>query len=499
MQGKLAWTFGITTVALFMTALDNLVVVTALPKIQQDLGASLSSLEWVVNAYTLTFAVLLLTGAALGDRFGRKQLFIIGLTIFTGASVLAAVSNGSEMLIAARALQGLGGAIVTPLTLTILAAEVPPEKRGAILGAWGGIAGLAVAIGPVVGGALVDGISWQWIFWLNVPLGAVALPLAWIHLRETRGPYGKLDLPGLLLAVAGLFLIVWGVVRSNDLGWGAGEVLATIIAGVVLVVAFLGWESRTPTPMLPLRFFGSRAFSAANGASVAMYFGMFGSIFLLTQFLQTVQHYSPLGAGLRMLAWTGVTMFVAPAAGMLSDRYGGRPFMAGGLALQAIALGWMAAIATPTVAFSHLVAPFVIAGVGMGLFFAPVANVVLSSVRPEEEGQASGANNAMREFGGVLGVTIVAAIFATRGHYPAPPDFSGQPFVDGLKPAVWVGASIVAVGALICLLIPKPSRQLAPEAQAQPSFAGMGSCVPTVLVHLPAPVVAPVPATTADA
>ena len=461
MQGKLAWTFAITTTALFMTALDNLVVVTALPQIQKDLGASLSQLEWVVNAYTLTFAVLLLTGAALGDRFGRKLLFVIGLSIFTIASVLAALSTGSEMLIVARALQGLGGAIVTPLTLTILAEDTPPEKRGAILGAWGGIAGLAVAIGPVVGGAIVSGISWQWIFWLNVPIGLAAVPLAWIHLRETKGPADKLDIPGVVVSAVGLFCIVWGVVRANTLGWGSTEVIGFILVGIAIMCVFVYVESRSKAPMLPLRFFRSRAFSAANGASIAMYFGMFGSIFLLTQFLQTVQGYSPIQAGVRMLAWTGVTMLVAPAAGILSDRYGGRPFMAAGLALQAVALGWLAAIMTPTVSYLSLLAPFIIAGVGMGLFFAPVANVVLSAVGWQEQGQASGANNAMREIGGVFGIAVLAAIFANQGGY-----FTAETFMDGLTPAIWVGAVVVGIGAVVCLLIPRTAGQAVAASQA---------------------------------
>ena len=463
MSNKLAWTFGITTVGLFMTALDNLVVMTALPQIQKDLDATLSQLEWTVNAYTLTFAVLLLTGAALGDRFGRKLLFVSGMSLFTIASMICALSTGSEMLIVGRALQGCGAAVVTPLTLTILAHETPPEKRGAILGAWGGIAGLAVAIGPIVGGAITTGIAWQWIFWLNVPIGLVTVPLAWIHLSETKGPFGRLDIPGLLLAVVGLFCVVFGVVRSNTLGFGSGEVLGLIIFGVVVLAGFVVWEARSPTPMLPPRFFRNRTFSATNGASVAMYFGMFGSIFLLTQFLQTVQGYSSLGAGVRLLAWTGVTMFVAPVAGMMSDRYGGRPFMAAGLALQAIALGWMAAIITPTVSYTTLVGPFIVAGIGMGLFFAPVAAVVLSTVRPEEEGQASGANNALREVGGVLGVAVLAAIFANQGGY-----FTAQNFVDGLKPAVWAGAIIVGIGALVCLLIPKARH--APATVEEPEL-----------------------------
>jgi EmrB/QacA subfamily drug resistance transporter len=480
---KTIWTFAITSVALFMVTLDNLVVTTALPVIRKDLGASLSQLEWTVNAYTLTFAVLLLTGAALGDRFGRRLLFSIGISIFTLASAAAALAPSATALDVARAAQGIGGAIVTPLTLTLLSAAVPANRRGLALGAWGGIGGLAVAIGPLVGGAIVQGLSWQWIFWINIPIGAVTLPLAWIHLRESKGPYGKLDIPGLVLAVDGLFCVVFGVVRSNDLGWGDINVLGVIAAGVVLIAAFCWWETHTQTPMLPMRFFRNRAFAATNGVSVAMYFGMFGSIFLLSQYLQIVLGYSPIAAGVRLLAWTGVTMFVAPVAGILSDKYGGGPFMAAGLALQAVALGWLAAIAkVPPLPFSHYAVPFVLAGVGMGLFFAPVANVVLSAVRPEEEGQASGANNALREMGGVLGVAVLAAIFASKGGYYPP-----QHFVDGLKPAVWVGAGVVGLGALIALLIPKGGRQRAPEAQEIPAFGGMGSCVPIHTEHIAAP------------
>jgi EmrB/QacA subfamily drug resistance transporter len=447
-----------------------------------------------VNAYTLTFAVLLLTGAALGDRYGRKQMFVIGLTIFTAASALAALSTDINMLIAARALQGLGAAIVTPLTLTILSAATPPEKRGAILGAWGGIAGLAVAIGPIVGGAIVEGIDWQWIFWINVPIGLIALPLAWRRLTESRGPYGKLDLPGLALSALGLFGIVLGVVRSNTEGWGSAQVLGLIAAGVVLVAAFVWWEARTSTPMLPLRFFRNRGFSAANAASVAMYFGMFGSIFLLTQYLQIVLGNSPLDAGLRMLAWTGVTMFVAPVAGAMSDRVGGGPLMAAGLGLQAIALGWLAAVAGPDTGFGSLVVPFVLAGVGMGLFFAPVANVVLSAVRPEEEGEASGANNALREVGGVFGIAVLAAIFAHYGGYPPPP----ENFIDGLTPSLWVGTVVLAVGAGLAILIPRGGRQREAVAEEIPAFGGMGSCVPVTVQHIsgggePATVAAPEP------
>jgi EmrB/QacA subfamily drug resistance transporter len=452
------WTFAITSVALFMTTLDNLVVTTALPVIRRDLDAGLSGLEWTVNAYTLTFAVLLITGAALGDRFGRRRLFVIGLGIFTLASAGAALAPSIDVLIAARALQGLGGAIVTPLTLTILSAAVPAERRGLVLGAWGGISGLAVAIGPLVGGAVVEGISWQWIFWLNVPIGLALIPLAALRLRESRGANDSLDLPGLGLASVGLLGIVWGLVRGNQLGWGSPEIVATLSGGAVMLALFVHWELRAPAPMLPLRFFRNRTFSAANAASLLMFFGMFGSIFLLAQFFQTVQGYSPLDAGLRILPWTAMPIFVAPLAGALSDRIGGRPLMALGLTLQAAGLGWIAAVSTPTVAYSALVTPFVLSGVGMALYFAPVANVVLSSVRPEEEGQASGANNAIRELGGVFGVAVLASVFAHYGGYG-----TGQSFVDGLTPAIYAGAGVVALGALAALGI-KRSRHSEQES-----------------------------------
>jgi EmrB/QacA subfamily drug resistance transporter len=459
------WTFVITSLALFMVVLDNLVVSTALPVIRVDLGASLEELEWTVNAYTLTFAVLLLTGAALGDRFGRRRMFVIGLVLFTGASAAAALAPSMNALIAARAIQGIGGAIVTPLTLTILSDAFPNEKRGLALGAWSGIAGLAVASGPLVGGAVVDGISWQWIFWLNVPIGVVLAPLALGFLRETRGPAKTLDLPGLALVSSGLFGIVWGLVNGNSDGWTSPQIVTALSLGAILTAGFVAWELRARAPMLPMRFFRDRAFAAANGASLFMYFGMFGSIFLLTQFLQTVQGHSPLGAGLRVLPWTAMPMIVAPIAGALSDRIGGRPLMATGLGLQAIGLAWLAAVSTPTVPYTELVIPFILSGTGMAMFFAPVANVVLSAVRPEEEGQASGTNNAIREVGGVFGVAVLASLFAHYGGYGTP-----QTFVDGMTPALWVGAVVVAVGSLLSLLIPRRLRSQEQPAE-QPEVA----------------------------
>src|SRR2546430_5601968 len=252
---RMLWAFAITSIALFMVTLDNLVVTTALPVIRRDLHASLQGLEWTVNAYTLTFAVLLLTGAALGDRFGRKRVFTVGMVIFTAGSAAAALAPSLSALIVARALQGVGGAIVTPLTLTLLSAAVPPERRGLALGAWGGIAGLAVAVRPLIGGAVVQGISWQWIFWLNVPIGIVVIPLAIARLNESVGPASRLDLRGLCLASAGLFGIVWGLVRGNGLGWANPQIVGSLGVGALLLGAFLLWERRAPAAPVPPRVF----------------------------------------------------------------------------------------------------------------------------------------------------------------------------------------------------------------------------------------------------
>ncbi|MHB8325483.1 MAG: DHA2 family efflux MFS transporter permease subunit [Candidatus Dormibacteria bacterium] len=444
------WTLALVSAALFMVTLDNLVVTIALPSIRRALGASIGSLEWTVNAYTLTFAVLLVTGAALGDRFGRRKMFVAGLALFTVASAAAALAPTVSTLIAARAVQGAGAAMVLPLTLTLLSEAFPAGRRGLALGIWGGISGLGVALGPVLGGAVVSGLSWHWIFWLNVPVGLVVAPLALARLAESRGPNRSLDLVGLALASLGLFGIVYAVVRANALGWGSLTVEGLLAGGAVLVAGFVTWELHTAAPMLPMRFFRSRAFAATNAAALAMYFGMFGSIFLLAQFFQTAQHFSALQAGLRTLPWTGMPMLVAPLGGVLSDRIGSRPLMAAGLALQAIALGWIGMAVGVGTPYSSLIAPFALAGIGMALVFAPAANAVLASVRPHEAGQASGAMNAIREIGGVLGVAVLATVFSAHGGYG-----SSHLFVQGLVPAVFVGAIVLAAGAVFALAVPR--------------------------------------------
>jgi EmrB/QacA subfamily drug resistance transporter len=442
-------TLAIVSVALFMVTLDNLVVTNALVSIREDLGASLEELEWTVNAYTLSFAVFLLTAAAVGDRLGRRAVFVAGLGVFTLASAAAALAPSTDALIAARAIQGLGAAIITPLSLTLLSEAFPAERRGLALGVWSGVSGLGVALGPVVGGAVVEGFSWQWIFWLNVPVGLAVAPVALAMLAESRGPARSLDVPGVSLASAGLLGVVFGIVRAQTLGWTSTTVLASMGVGVALLAAFVAWELRAKTPMLPMRFFRNRAFAATSGVSLAMFFGAFGSIFLLAQFFQVAQGYSPLEAGIRTLPWTAMPIFVAPIAGLLSDRIGSRPLMATGLALQAIGLGWLALVTEPDVAYGLLVPAFVMAGAGMALVFAPAANAVLGAVRPSEAGQASGATNTIREIGGVLGVAVLATVFTDVGGMASPTDY-----VDGLVPAVWVGAAVLAAGALVALLVP---------------------------------------------
>jgi EmrB/QacA subfamily drug resistance transporter len=452
------WTLGIVSVALFMAVLDNLVVSVALPTIHRDLGASIQSLEWTVNAYVLAYAVLLLTGAALGDRFGRKRMFVVGLAVFTGASALAGLARSTELLVAARAVQGTGAAILTPLTL--LAEAFPPERRGMAIGVWSGVSGIAVAIGPLVGGAVVQGISWHWIFWLNVPIGIALMPLAIRHLSESRGPYGSLDLPGLVLAVPGAFGVVFGLIRAQALGWTSATVLGSLILGALLLGGFVAWERRASAPMLPMEFFAKRSFAVTNVASLSMYFGMFGSIFFLSQYMQDVLGNTPLQAGLKLLVWTGATMLVAPLAGVFSERLGSRPFMFAGLSLQAGALAWLASITATHLAYSQMLVPFAMAGAGMALVFAPSANAVLASVRTAQAGQASGANNAIREVGGVLGVAVLASVFTGSGGYASP-----QAFVDGLIPAVWVGVGVLAAGALVVAAFPFTTRASAPTPQ----------------------------------
>ncbi len=471
---RAGWTFAIVSVALFMSTLDNLIVGVALPSIRADFGSTLEALQWTVNAYTIAYAVLLLTGAALGDRFGRKRVFMLGLGVFTFASALSALAPSAQALIAARALLGVGAAMVTPLTLTLLSEAVPVERRAAAIGAWAGIGGLGVAMGPVVGGAVVNGLAWQWIFWLNVPIGLILLALSTRFLTESRGPNAKLDLPGVGLASVGLTSLVFGIVRASDIGWSAAATLASLSTGAILLIGFVVWEHRSPAPMLPLRFFKSRAFTATNLTGMAMFFGVFGSIFFLAQFFQTVQGMTALQSGLRTLPWTAAPMVVSPIAGVLAGRYGARPFLVTGMLLQSISLLWLSMVSDANVVYSELIVPFILGGIGMGLVFATSASAVLAAVSEQEAGQASGAANMLRELGGVLGVAVLATVFSTYGSYASP-----EAFADGMTAALPVGAAITLAGAIAASLVPSgagstvdlEARDLPVDAAAQPQGA----------------------------
>ena len=443
------WTLVLAALGLFMVALDTLVVTTALPVLRVDLHASLSELEWTVNAYNLAFACFLLTGAALGDRFGRRRMFGAGLLVFTAASAAAALSPSVAALIAARTVQGAGAAMVMPLTLTLISEAFPVEKRGAAIGLWGGISGLAVAFGPVVGGAVVDGVDWHWIFWLNVPIGLALVPLGARRLTESFGPRPRLDPVGLLIAGSGFLGATWGLVRANAIGWTSTEVVVSIAAGAALIAAFVAWERRAPSPMVPLRLFRSRGFSAANAVSFFMYAGLFGAVFLMAQFLQNGLGESPLAAGLRLLPWTATPMIVAPIAGALADRYGNKPFMVLGLTLQAVGLGWVALIAGQDVNLVELGFALTVSGVGTSFCFPTVANAVLGSVPLEEAGVASGTNSSFRELGGVFGVAVLAAVFTHHAVYS-----SAHAFFDRFGDALWVGAAFSALGIAAALVAP---------------------------------------------
>ena len=457
----------LTSVASLIVALDALVVTTALSTIRTDLEASIAQLEWTVNAYNLSFAVLLLTAAALGDRFGRRRLFAAGLALFTAASAACALAPDAGFLIAARAVQGAGAALVMPLSLAIVSAAFPPERRGSALGILMGVTGLAVASGPLVGGAIAQGLAWQWIFWVNVPLGVVTLPLILTRLEESFGTDTGLDGGGVALATAGALGLVWGLVRGNSAGWGSVEVVGALVAGALLTLAFVAWELRAREPMLPMRFFRSRSFSAGNAASFLLTASLFGAVFFMAQFLQTGLGYGPLGAGLRLLSWTVTLSVCAPIAGALVDRIGARPFIVVGLLLQGAGMGWIALIAEPGLAYGRLIAPLIIAGCGVSMALPAMQSAVVSSVAPQAIGKAAGVNSMMRQLGGVFGIAILVAVFAGAGGYS-----SAQAFSDGFAPAIGVSAGLALLGSLVATAL--PGRRAAPSAAPARAFAEAG-------------------------
>ncbi len=455
------WVLVLTALASFMVALDALVVATALSTIRRDLGASIEQLEWTVNAYTLSFAVLLLTGAALGDRFGRRRVFVFGLGLFTLASAACALAPNIGWLIAARAVQGSGAALVMPLAVTLVSAAFPPQLRARALGLFSGTAGLAVLSGPVVGGAIAQGLAWQWIFWLNVPIGLIVIPLILRRVPEGFGTHTRFDIVGLLLISGAVLGTVWGLVRGNSTGWGSVEVLVPLVAGILLVLAFIAWELRARAPMLPMSLFRSRAFSAGNVAGFFLFASLYGSTFFLAQFFQTAQGYGPFGTGLRLLPWTLALSITAPTTGFFINRIGERTLVTGGLFLQAIGMAWIALIARPDLPYIGLVAPLIIAGCGAAMVIPSTQNVVISSVALNEIGKASGTFNMLRQLGAAFGVAILSAVFTAIGGFG-----SAQVFSTGFASAIGVSAALSLIGALAALALPTRSASTSAQAPA---------------------------------
>jgi EmrB/QacA subfamily drug resistance transporter len=458
-----AWVLGLASLASFMMALDSLVVTTALGTIRQDLTASLESLEWIVNAYNLTFAALLLTGAALGDRFGRRRMFVAGLAVFTVASAACALSPDIAVLIAARALQGAGAAMVLPLSLTLISAVFPPQQRGRAMGLYLGITGLATFSGPFIGGVVSEGLAWQWIFWLNLPVGVVAALLTTRRVDESVGAGARLDLGGVVLVTLGAFGIVWALVRGNAAGWSSAEVLGALVLGVALLIAFVFWERRTRTPMLPMRFFRSRAFSTANPANFLVFASLYGTMFFLAQYFQTVHGEGPLGAGLRLMPWTGTLMVCAPIAGRLADKVGERAFVVGGLLLQALGMGWIAVVADTGTGYLEVLPALIIGSAGLTMAMPAAQKAVVGAVRPQEIGQASGAFMMLRMFGGVFGTSVTVAVFASVGGYASAEEFS-----EGFSAGMGTVAALAFIGALVALGMPggRPAAVAAPPRAA---------------------------------
>lgn len=449
---------------MFMATLDNLVMTTALPVLRVELAASLEQLQWMVNAYTLAFATLMIAAATLGDRWGRRRVFLGGIVVFALASVASALATTAEVLIAARAVQGAGAAAVMPLSLTLLAGAVPAARRAMAIGVWGAVSGLGIALGPVVGGAVVDGLSWQAIFWINVPVAVVAVPLVLVALPDSTGRAQRLDVPGLLLAGGGVLAGVWAIVRAGDDGWTSAPVAGGLALGVALLVAFVRHEARTPHPLVPLRLFRVRSFAVANASVVPFSVGVFGLVFLLSQYLQVGLGHTALEAGLRTLPWTAAPMLVAPLAGALAPRLGVRPLLTAGLALQAGGLAWLGLLVGSTTTYAQLVPGLALAGIGMGLTFAPSATAVLADLTADDHGTASSVNATLREVGGALGVAVLVAVFRAADGALTP-----DAFAVGLRPAALVAAGVVGLGAVVALAMPRATGRTVPTGAEAPA------------------------------
>jgi EmrB/QacA subfamily drug resistance transporter len=453
------WVLALTSIGSVMVALDVLVVAAALTTIRRDLGATMEQLEWTVNAYSLSFAMLLMTAAALGDRLGRRRTFAAGLALFTIASVGCALATSVPLLIAARAIQGAGAAAVMPLAMGLLGAAFPPERRGWAIGIFSGITGLAVLGGPMIGGAVTEGLAWQWIFWINVPVGLVAIPLVLRRIPESKGAVRRLDPRGATLITLAVLGLVWGVVRGAVAGWTSLEVISSFFLGSLLLLGFLAWEKQARQPMVPLALFRIRAFSAGNLAGFFLSAALFSAVFFVSQFMQAVLGSGPLLAGLQLLPWTATLFVVAPIAGRLADRVGERPLVATGLMLNAIGMAWIGLVADPGVHYLSLVAPMVVAGCGISMAMPAAQSAGTGSVPRAAVGIASGIYGMMRQLGGVVGVAVLAAVFASGGGYGSPASFS-----SGFRPAMVVCGVLSVIGAGAGLAVRRTASLAVPAA-----------------------------------
>ncbi|MEJ2890895.1 MFS transporter [Actinomycetospora aeridis] len=442
----------LVSVTSLMAALDTLVVSTALTTIRQDLGASVESLEWTVNAYNLTLAVLLVPAAALGDRFGRRRVFTAGLVLFTIASAGCALAPDVGTLVVARAVQGVGAAAATALGMTLVGAAYPPEQRGRALGVLEGVTGLAVLAGPGLGGVVTDLVGWEFVFWLNVPIGLVVVPLVLAVVPESHGGDRTLDTPGVVLLAGAALGVVWALTRGNVAGWTSGEVVGSLVAAGVLGGAFVARQRRAVAPLLPARLVRAPGFVAGNLATVGLFVSIFGGVFFYSQLLAVGLGFTPLQTGLGLMAWTSMLFVLGPVGGMLADRIGNRVPLTVGLVLTAAGTAWVAlAAAAPDLAYVDLVPGFVVSSVGGSLAMPAAANAVLGGLGPDDVGKAAGVNSTLRELGGVLGLAVLVAVFAPHGGYDGPADF-----LAGFVPTAWVCAAIVAAGAVAGACVPGP-------------------------------------------
>jgi len=444
------WTLAITGFASFVVALDAMVTAAALTSMQQSLAAGLADLQWITNAYNLSFAVLLAVGAALGDWLGRRRVLVAGLLIFALASVGCALSDSVTMLIAARALQGVGAALVTPVALALLSVAYPPQRRGRALGIFGSITGLAPLSGPALGGAIAETLHWSWIFWINIPIVLLLVPLALTRLGESRNPGTRLDATSIALVAGFSFAIVWGLMRGTEMGWNAPEVLLALGAALLLIVAFVVRQRAATEPLLPPRLFANQGFAGGLLAAFCLYGALYATLFFITQFEQVAQGFSPLEAGLRILPWTATLFFVAPLAGALVNRLGERTLGFAGLALNAlglVALGLVAAVDLP---FLGMAPALIAMGVGVSLAMPAVQSGVMRLTPQADLGKAAGAFSISRFLGGAFGVAATASIFAMAGSFATP-----EAFTLGFRAVLWSLVGLTALGSAAALALPR--------------------------------------------